>query len=90
MSIWASSSVEAAGTVRRLMAVFLRQDHGFDPSGSRQLPIKESHRDQCSVSLRQRASYLSLYCTLDSDRTRGVQLIQIGGGSVAQWLGRLP
>ena len=35
------------------MAVFLRQDRGFDPSGSRQLPIKESDIDQCSVSLRQ-------------------------------------
>ena len=57
ISIRASSSLEVVGTarspssVRRLVAFFLRQDRGFDPSGSRQLPIKESGRDQCSVSL---------------------------------------
>ena len=53
-AIWASSSLEVVGTARgpssvgRLMAVFFqfRQDRGFDPSGSRRLPIKESDRDQ--------------------------------------------
>ena len=40
---------------------FFRQDRGFDPSGSRQLPIKESDRDQCSVSLRQMACCSSFY-----------------------------
>ena len=56
ISIWASSSLEVVGTARgpssvgMLMAVFFffffRQDRDFDPSGSRQLPIKESDRDQ--------------------------------------------
>ena len=30
---------------------FLRKDRGFDPSGSRQLPIKESDRDQYHLAL---------------------------------------
>ena len=73
ISIWASPSLGVVGTAtsqssgRRLMAVFLRQDRGFDPSGSRQLPIKESDRDQCSVSLRQMASYFS-FNTQTADR----------------------
>ena len=64
----ASSSLEVVATfsspsfVSMLMAVSLRQYRGFDPSGSLQLPIKESDRDQCSISLRQMACFfLFLY-----------------------------
>ena len=73
ISIWTSSSLEVVGTarcpssVRRLMAVFFQARHGFDTSGSRQLPIKESDGDQCSVSLRQMACCCSFY-TQTADR----------------------
>ena len=63
----ASSSLEVVATfsspsfVSRLVAVSLRQYRGFDPSGSLQLPIKESDRDQCSISLRQMACFFSVF-----------------------------
>ena len=47
------ASLNSPCFVSRLMAVKLRQYRGFDPSGSLQLPIKESDRNQCSISLRQ-------------------------------------
>ena len=79
ISIRASSSLEIVGTarspssVRKLMAFFfLRQDRGFDPSGSRQLPIKESDSDQCSVSsIREMACYFSFYTQM-ADRKKSI------------------
>ena len=50
------------------MAVSLRQYRGFDPSGSLQLPIKESDRDQCSISLRQMACFFFCFYTRTADR----------------------
>ena len=37
--------------VRRLVVLSFRQDRGFDPSGSHQLPIVGSDGDQCPLTL---------------------------------------
>jgi len=37
---------------RRLVASSFRQDGGFDPSGSHELPMVGSDGDQCSLTIR--------------------------------------
>ena len=56
-SLEVDATLSSPSFVSRLMAVKLRQYRGFDPSGSLQLPMKESDRDQCSISLRQMACF---------------------------------
>ena len=78
----ASSSLEVVATfsspsfVSKLMAVSLRQYRGFDPSGSLQLPIKESDRDHCSISLRQMACFF--FCFILDRRIENSEFLLVG------------
>ena len=67
--------------VRRLIALSIRRCRGFDPSGSHQLPITGSGRDQCSVTLRTWHIFLVIY-TRSADREF---LIVIGSFATSEW-----
>ena len=62
-------TVNSPSFVRRLVALWTSQDRGFDPSGSRQLPIAGSGRDQCLGDTAQLVYFLEIIYPFGGSRT---------------------